>query len=151
MQIALRYGGTVMEGIGVAGLSKQPVAAQFTVLRHAEGVRLDAERLLALYAELGQTGAEQVICTAIEELAVRLSDLQRFAMTRDMLALIRSARLLATLARQIGMRTLAQVADDVAECAAADDTNSLAATVSRLVRIGDRSLTAVWDLQDITV
>ena len=135
----------------MARLSKQPSAAQFTVLRHVEGVRLDPERLLALYEELGQSGAEQVICTAVEELAVRLSDLQRFAMTGDMQALIRSARLLATLARQIGMTTLARVAEDVANCAAVDDTNSLAATVSRLARIGDRSLTAVWDLQDITV
>lgn len=120
-------------------------------LRHDEGVRLDPDRLLALYAELGDAAAENVICRAIEELAVRLSDVQRFAQAGDRTALIRAASLLSKVAAQVGMTTLSKVVLDVRDCAKARDTAGLGATLARLVRVGDRSLTAVWDMQDVTV
>lgn len=126
-------------------------SADLSVLRFEEGVRLDPDRLIALYAELGETGAERVVCRAMEELAVRLTDIQNFTLSGDIPALVRSGELLGKLAAQVGMATLARVAGDVVVCAGKGDTASLAATLARLVRIGDRSLTAVWDLQDITV
>ena len=108
-------------------------------LVHDEGVRLDGARLAALYAELGEAGAEAVICRAMEDLASVLADLQRLA---------DCAGLLARVAGDIGMATLVRVAGDVADCAARGDLTALTAVLARLVRIGDRSLTAVWDLQD---
>jgi hypothetical protein len=53
------------------------------------------------------------------------------------------------LADKIGMVTLARVAQDVGLCAGRSDAAALAATLARLTRIGDRSLSAVWDLQDV--
>ncbi len=121
------------------------------VLRHEEGVRLDPDPLVALYSELGENGAERVICRAMEELTSRLSEMMRHADEGQIEPLIRSARLLGKVADQIGMATLARVATDVVRTTEAGDLTSQAATLARLVRIGDRSLTAVWDLRDMTI
>ncbi|MBK0325690.1 hypothetical protein I5535_00140 [Rhodobacteraceae bacterium F11138] len=120
-------------------------------LVQTETVRLDQDRLAALYQQLGHSGAEDVVCRAIEELAVRLSHCERLWREKDTASLRKSARSLIAIADQIGMRTLAQVANDVTNAADADDTTALAATLFRLIRIGERSLTAVWDLQDLSV
>lgn len=121
------------------------------VLRHEEGVRLDPDPLVALYSELGENGAERVICRAMEELTSRLSEMMRHADEGQIEPLIRSARLLGKVADQIGMATLARVATDVVRTTEAGDLTSQAATLARLARIGDRSLTAVWDLRDMTI
>ena len=49
------------------------------VLRHEEGVRLDPDPLVALYSELGESGAERVLCRAMEDLRSRLSEILRHA------------------------------------------------------------------------
>lgn len=125
--------------------------AKLAVLHHDEGVRLDPNCLVALYSELGEAGAEQVVCKAMEELSARLTEMQRFADEGRTPALVRSARLLIKVAEQIGMLSFARVAGDVLAAAEAGDAAGQAATLARLVRIGDRSLNAVWDLRDMTV
>ena len=42
-------------------------------IKLSEQVKVDQDRLGALYAELGEAGAEDVVCRALEELAVRLT------------------------------------------------------------------------------
>jgi hypothetical protein len=49
------------------------------------------------------------------------------------------------------MHTLSRVADDVTKCIDAGDQVAIAATLARLLRIGERSLTAIWDMQDVIV
>jgi len=120
-------------------------------LRPEEGVRLDPDRLVALYVELGKTGAEQVISAAMEELAVQISAAQVAASQGAVADLAPAVRALARLAAQVGMTSLSRVAEDVAQCAARGDLVGQSATLARLVRIGDRSLTAVWDLQDVSL
>ncbi|MFD3190762.1 hypothetical protein ACFMPD_10870 [Sedimentitalea sp. HM32M-2] len=122
-----------------------------TTLVPAETVRLDRDQLNALYLQLGQSGAEDVVCRAIEELAVRLSHCERLWRQRDDPALRKCARSLIAIAEQIGMNTLARVANDVTITTDSGDTAATAATLFRLIRIGERSLTAVWDLQDLSV
>lgn len=124
---------------------------QVTRLLQAETIRLDQEQLGALYAELGESGAEDVVCRAIEELAVRLSHCERHWRDKDYTALRKSARSLIAIAEQIGMTALARVAGDVTIAADNGDFPALSATLFRLVRIGERSLMAVWDLQDLSV
>ena len=147
----MRRGDAETEGDRVDGLRQARRGADYCELRYEEVVRLEPDRLLALYAELGQTAADRVVCRAMEDMAVRLSDIQGFATGADWDGLIRSARLLGKVAIQVGMTTLARVAQDVCACTEARDASALGATLSRLVRIGDRSLTAVWDMQDMSV
>lgn len=129
---------------------------KLAVLRHEEGVRLEPERLLAIYAELGDRNGDHVIGRAIEEMAVRIADMQRHADDpcggdAGSEALVLAAGALIRVARRIGLTTVARVAQDAMIAAWADDGPAQAAILARLMRIGDRSLNAIWELQDLTL
>jgi hypothetical protein len=124
---------------------------QVTVLVQNEAVRLDPDRLGNLYAQLGEAGAEDILGRAMEELAVRLTCGERYFRQGRFDDLRKVARSVAAIADQIGMHMLARVARDVAICIDRLDDNGLAATLARLLRIGERSLTAVWDIRDMSV
>ena len=132
-------------------LSGVNVVTTILTLAQDETVRLDQDRLSGLYHQLGETGAEDVVCRAIEELAVRLAHCERLWRQRDQAGLRKCARSLIAIADQIGMATLARVAGDVTHVIDMGDAPATGATLFRLLRIGERSLTAVWDLQDLSV
>lgn len=121
------------------------------VLCHNEGVRLDPDPLVALYSDLGSNRAEQVVCRTMEELSARLRETLRCADDDRDDALVQNARRLGAVAEQIGMSTLRRISQDVVKTTLSGDKTAQAATLARLARIGDRSLTAVWDLRDMTV
>ena len=127
------------------------VVADLLTLEQKESVRLDPERLGGLYRQLGEVAAEDMICRAIEELALRLTHCEKLWRRQDGAGLRKAARSLIAIADQIGMTTLARVAADVTAAADANDAAALGATLFRLMRIGEKSLTAVWDLQEFSV
>ena len=119
-------------------------------LSHEEGVRLDAARLVTLVTELGERAAEGVVSRAMEEMALHLAEMERHYREGDTRVICRSARALSRLAGEVGMTTLARVAADVNTCAGRGDMVAFGATWARLLRIADRSLSAIWDLQGST-
>lgn len=127
------------------------VVANILTVMHSETVRLDPDKLSALYEQLGEAGAEDVVCRAIEEMAVRLTHCERLWRQNDLMNLRKSARSLIAMAEQIGMTALATIAKDVTEAIDAEDGPAVAAILFRLMRVGERSLTAVWDQQDMTI
>lgn len=126
------------------------VVTQVLNLIQTEQVRLDPDRLEGLYQQLGERTAEDIVCRAIEELAVRLTQCERMWRDEKMAPLAKNARSIIAIADQVGMTALARVASDVSDTAKAGDVVATGATLFRLVRIGERSLTAVWDSQDLT-
>lgn len=118
-------------------------------MRPVEHVDVDQERLSALYAQLGVSGAEDVVCRAMEDLGLRLSHCDRLYKAQDWKELRKNTRSLIAIADQIGMQMLSQIAADVTDCIDVGNPNALAATLSRLLRVGERSLTAVWDIGDL--
>lgn len=114
-------------------------------------MRLDPDRLGALYSQLGEVGAEHLICRAMEELAVRMAHCERLHRQSDWLELRKSARSLVAIADQIGMHMLSRVATDVTMAIDDNNTVAIASTLARLLRIGERSLTAIWDSQDLSL
>lgn len=120
-------------------------------LEFSEPVRLDAERMAALYVELGETRAEAALCDAMERVALCLARIDRDSRNGDLTGIAREAHDLSAAADCIGMTGLARVARDVAECAEAGDLAALAAVLARLARVGDGSLAAIWDPQDMLV
>lgn len=122
-----------------------------TYLQQDESVRLDSGRLEELYAQLGESGAEDVVCRALEELAARLAHTERCYRETKFDDMRKSARSLVAISEQIGMQLLANVARDVTTCIQDGDGIALSATLARLLRIGERSLSEVWDLQDISI
>ena len=127
------------------------IVIEIKMLIFKERVRLDSDRLVELYVQLGEAGAQDVVCRAMEELAIRLTQLECDYHAEKYKTVCKSAKGMVAIAEQVGMNKLAAVARDVQICAADNDTTALGATVARLLRIGEGSLTAVWDLQDLSV
>ena len=114
-----------------------------------ERIFLDQDRLQKLYDDMGDAGAEDVVCRAMEELAVRMSYAEKLYSKGDYQDMHKVVRSLVAIAEQIGMDTLARVAQDVCICVERGDMVALGATLARLVRTGERSLHAIWDLDDL--
>ena len=112
-----------------------------------EPVGLDPDRLGVLYAQLGNAGAVEVMCRAMDALAGRLAELDGLQARGDLRAIAKLAHSLIGIADQIGMAAVAHVAGDVTACARSGDAVALAATLSRLHRQADGALTALW--QDV--
>jgi len=125
--------------------------AELARLRHDEGIRLDPDALSALYSDLGDRGAEQLISRSMENLDRRLAEARRFYHAARSDDLVRSARMLAQIGNQIGMASVTRVARDLIRATDAGDRTAQAAVLARLERIGQRSLLAIWDLHDMTV
>jgi hypothetical protein len=116
-----------------------------------ETVQVDQDQLCALYAELGEAGAEDVVCRAMEELALRLAHCNRLHLAGNTGDLRKCARSLIAIAEQIGMHKLARVAQNVIFAIDSEDAVAIVATLARLLRVGEQSLSAIWDLQDLTI
>ena len=116
-----------------------------------EPVSVDQDRLGALFSELGEAAAEDTVCRAMEELALRLSHCSRLHKSGHWEDLCKCVKSLRVISERIGMVFLARVADDVIDTVNARDPVAISATLARLLRIGEQSLTAIWDLQDITI
>lgn len=117
-------------------------------IKPIEDVFVDHDRLITLYSRLGESGAEDVVCRAIEELALRMAQCDQYYKRQNWKDLRKNARSLIGIADQIGMQSLSIVAADVTVCIDHDDHVALAATLSRLLRLGERSLSALWELHD---
>lgn len=118
------------------------------VLKPEEPVQLDSDCLARLYRDMGERAAETMICRAMEEIAVRLANAERGFHDRDFEAMRRSVRSLVGMSRQIGMGQIGTVAEDVIACIDGADVAGMASTFSRLVRVSERFVTAIWDEQD---
>ena len=64
--------------------------------------------------------------------------------------LARVLRALVATSDHIGMATLARVGRDVLACLHRADVVALMSTHARLMRVGDRSIRAIWDLEDLS-
>ena len=120
-------------------------------LAYEETVRLDRSQLEVLYQSLGPIGADKVVNHALDEISISLTrggEEYRNGRLDELRVTLRS---LIALAQQVGMMTLARVARDVLELSASHDAAAFGATMARLQRIGESSLVAVWDLQDLSV
>lgn len=116
-----------------------------------EQVRLDPDQLNALYQQVGEANAEDIVCRAVEELAVRMAQCEKHWRAGDWTTLRKNTRSLVAIADQVGMSKLSRVAGDVAQAIDNNDAVATAATLTRLLHVGERSLTAVWDLQDLSI
>lgn len=122
---------------------------QVCILEHDEAIQLDDDHLGALYAQLGESHADSVVSRALEELANRLSLIERSYYRQNLAALAKASKGLIGIADQIGMPGLATAAGNVSDLAQSADEPALSAALARLVRIGDRSLAAIWEVQDM--
>lgn len=120
-------------------------------LQHHEPVRLDRSQLEVLYQNLGPAGADKVVAHALGALGQTLVQAAEQYREGQIEALRGALRTIVALAQQVGMTLLARVARDVLELSHTYDAAAFGATMARLERIGEGSLVAVWDLQDLSL
>lgn len=116
-----------------------------------EPIRMETDQLSGLYKQLGTDGAEDVVCRAVEELAFRLKHCDTHWQQDDNAAIRKCARSMIAIAEQLGMTSLAIAAGNVTQTIDQGDEVAKAATLTRLFRIGEQSLMAVWDVQDMSL
>jgi hypothetical protein len=124
---------------------------QVSVLQVDEAVWVNRDQLAQLYTQLGDANAENVVCRAMEELAIRLAHTEKLYRENKHEDMRKCARSMTAIAEQIGLGTLARVAKEVVSCIDDTDANAIAATFARLLRIGEQSLMEIWDIQDLSV
>ena len=124
------------------------MAEKVALLTREEPVRLDPVRMVELCGQIGDRAAEEAVCRAMEELAVRLSFTERQYRHGKIDAMRKSARALVSIADHMGMYALSRVAGDVIACAEREDRAALAAVLARLIRLGELSLSAIWDIHE---
>ncbi len=117
----------------------------------AENIQLDQFRLTELRARLGPRGADELVSRAMEELAVQLAKVHKAFDQNRVAEMQLAAKVIIEVSPHIGLNCLGRVAADVASLSVSSDSAALAASASRLSRIGESSLVAVWDLQDLSV
>ena len=116
-----------------------------------ETVGLDQDRIEVLYSGMGNSRADRVVARAMEELASRLARIENLYKCGEVAELQRLAQSMIAVSSEVGMVSFAKVARDVVDVAAARNDTALAACVARLLRIGEGSLMAVWDMQDASL
>jgi hypothetical protein len=124
--------------------------AGITVLPLGEAARFNPGQLELLCDRLGEQRAEAEVAHALDRLSTLLDEVKRLGPAKDhdhleevLAALVRDAHL-------IGMATLARAGRQVLDCLDTGDPTALAATLARLDRVGDRSIHAIWDLEDLS-
>ena len=125
------------------------MVAPVSVLEHTECGSLNADRLAELYVELGQSAAEGAVCRALEDLSECLHRISAECIADDLKGVKQSAREMLATADHVGMHKLANIARDVEAVAARYDYAAVGGTVGRLLRVGESSLTSVWDLKEL--
>ncbi len=120
-------------------------------LEHKETVRLDHDQLELLVMQLGPVGADQLVSHAMEELAIAIARVERHHRDGALDHVASSVHAMVAIANQVGMTTLARVGRDVLSLIGSSDGTAYCAALARLIRIGEQSLVAVWDLQDMRI
>lgn len=123
---------------------------QVHVLFSDEVVHLDIIRIEELERLLGEKDAENVIIKAMEEVAKRLTLSERAYCKQDWKALRKMVKSICAIGEQIGMQSLTHAGKNTVDAIDGGNGPAVAATFLRLQRIGDRSLSDYWDLQDVS-
>lgn len=120
------------------------------MLKFADPVCVDTNRLNAICDRMGPQGGEVLIGAAMEDVAVLVADAAKAWGRCDLEGLRAGGGQIASVAERLGLMTLSNVARSVAELCDASDDAALAANVARLVRLGEQSLIAIWEAQDMS-
>lgn len=112
-------------------------------------LNFDPDPIRELYTRMPDQDAEDLICRFLEDIALRLDQLQEGLATRDAGAMMRPVTRVALAARHLGLLDVADSAEHVRVCLMEGDGIALQATMARLERAFDLAVTEVWNLRDL--
>ncbi|WP_323035564.1 hypothetical protein [Pararhodobacter sp.] len=119
--------------------------------RPSERIIIDAARLEEVFRRLGDKGAEAFVMEAVEAISDLLAEVDGFVRTDVLTEIAPRAQLVSRISAEIGLTSLARVSRDMGIAASRDDVVAYRAVWERLVRIGDRSLSQVWELPGLSI
>ncbi len=119
-----------------------------TVLRFEEPVRFDPDRLERLCRDIGETQVEYEVAAGLERIMIALAQIDCVDSTLERKKIVAG---IADPASKIGMATLARVVRNVHIVMARQDMAAIGATLARLRRVGERSVYAIYDIEDMSV
>lgn len=119
-------------------------------LRPEEPARFDPATLESLCLRIGEVRAEAEVARALERIATTISALGTLSRAAEPALMVATLRSLQRDADMIGMISLARVSRNVLCCLEQGDATGYSATLARLSRVGERSIHAVWELEDLS-
>ena len=114
------------------------------VFADEEEVRLDFDVLSRFCSACEPTHVEEALCQAMEALARELALAEAGWRSNDAHACLAALVKVKRLAIALGMTVLARCAGDCRICLSRGDVAATAATIARLMRLGETSLYALW-------
>ena len=109
---------------------------------------LEIKPLLSICRNLAVPQAAELLCREMEQLAALLTECQKGYAKSEYSVVRQKLDELEAFSKLIGLPVLERVGRAVQNCIEVYDPVALSATMSRLLRMGEQSLTALWDLQD---
>lgn len=122
-----------------------------TQLKQAERVLVDNDRVSELMRRLGRARGEAYVADRVEEISDRLGRVEASHRKGAYQSVAPDAQRVSQLSADLGLTSLARVARDLRIAASHNDATAYHAVWERLVRIGDRSLTQVWELPGLSM
>lgn len=119
--------------------------------RPSERIIIDADRLEELFRDLGDRSAEAKVMETVVIISDLLVEVEAGVRAGDLSAIAPRAKKVSRLSAEIGMTSLARVARDLAIATSRGDAIAYRAVWERLVRIGDRSLSLVWEQPGLSI
>lgn len=116
------------------------MVAQVSVLHPRDTAHFDEDILEQLSRDLGPGVAENILCRALEDMAIRFDHIREEYRDGRERELRKSVRAIVPIAHQVGLRGLSSIAQDVLVCIDRGEGVALAATLCRLLRSGELAI-----------
>mgnify|MGYP000754833242 CR=1 FL=1 len=113
---------------------------RISVLHPRDTAYFDEDTLDDLSRDLGPLVAENILCRALEDIAVRFVQIRDDYANGEYVALRKSVHAVIPIAAQIGLTGLVQIGSDVVTNIDRGDPVALAATLFRFLRWGETAI-----------
>ena len=120
-------------------------AADIIALQPASAVQIDPDPVVRLYSRMPEWEVEAMLCRALEDIAVRLNQLQTVRSTGEFAGIVQPAKRLSSVAAPIGLVEVACAAGHVSSAARQGDPVAVEAVLDRLERAFDAAIVQIWD------
>ncbi len=123
---------------------------QVFVLQPVEPIVLDQDRVVELFVDLGELGAQQTVSATLEDIRTRVDRMTSEYAQGTWRVLIDLATEVSALSGSIGFLSCQAVAHAAIDCAVARRGNDIPAIISRLNRMCALPCPTSWTMQDLS-
>lgn len=110
--------------------------------------KIDVDDFVALLQSKGSIGAEDVVFSALEEMAARIERIRLLWQDGDLTQIPKICRCLAKIAKGAGLLSVEAASSAVCGALKSQDPVALSATIERLDRSFDATVAEIWQVLD---